>query len=89
VEAVEALWLAAMLLHSLMSAWVCCELCPFIGTTDCAHPGLLKIDNAIHRLTGENLFMMTSGRLATTGKPLGRLAAASDAMRRLPIGWSN
>jgi hypothetical protein len=26
VEAVEALWLAAMLLHSLMSVWVCCEL---------------------------------------------------------------
>ena len=69
-----------------MSAWVCCELCPFIGTTVCAHPGALKTDNAMHRLTGENLFMMTSDRLATTGKPLGRLA---DGRRCLPIGWSN
>jgi hypothetical protein len=44
-----------------MSVWVCCELCPFIGTTVSAQPWTLKTDNATHRLMGDNLFMMTSG----------------------------
>ncbi|CAI8987252.1 hypothetical protein EMIT0P258_90049 [Pseudomonas sp. IT-P258] len=36
----------------------------------------------MHRLTGENLFMMTSDRLATMGKPWGDWRMASDVMRR-------
>ena len=59
---VEVPWLAAMLWHSLISSWTCCEFWPFIGTTVSAHPWVAATDNATHRLMDDNLFMMTSER---------------------------
>ncbi|MNT74467.1 hypothetical protein D3C72_2132890 [compost metagenome] len=59
VEVVDAL-LAAMLLHSLISSWVCCEVWPFSGTTVWVHPWALNNDSATHRPMGDNLFMMIS-----------------------------
>jgi hypothetical protein len=50
-----------MLWQSVMSAWVCCELWPFIGTTVSAHPWTLNTDIATNRLIDVDFFMMISG----------------------------